>query len=38
MFFIKDSTKQTCSVCENNEQTKDAKFCNHCGAKMTNNH
>ena len=38
MFFTKDSTKQTCSVCENDEQTKDAKFCNHCGAKMTNNH
>ena len=38
MFFTKDSTKQTCSVCESEEQTKDAKFCNHCGAKMTNNH
>ena len=38
MFFTKDSNKQTCSVCENDQQTKDAKFCNHCGAKMTNNH
>ena len=38
MFFTKDFTKETCSVCENNQQTKDAKFCNHCGAKMTNNH
>ena len=38
MFFTKDSNKLTCSVCENNEQTKDAKFCNHCGAKMANNH
>ena len=38
MFFTKDFTKVTCSVCENNQQTKDAKFCNHCGAKMTNNH
>ena len=38
MFFTKDFTKQTCSVCENDQQTKDAKFCNHCGAKMANNH
>jgi len=38
MFFTKDFTKQTCSVCENDQQTKDAKFCNHCGAKITNNH
>ena len=38
MYFTKDDKKETCIVCENNEQTKDAKFCNHCGAKMTNNH
>ena len=38
MFFTKDFNKETCIVCENDEQTKDAKFCNHCGAKMTNNH
>ncbi len=37
MFFKKDLNKQTCSVCENNQQTKDAKFCNYCGAKMNNN-
>ena len=38
MFFKNDFNKQTCFVCENDQQTKDAKFCNHCGAKMTNNH
>ena len=38
MIFTKDDKKETCVVCENDEQTKDAKFCNHCGAKMTNNH
>ena len=38
MIFTKDDKKEVCVVCENNEQTKDAKFCNHCGAKMTNNH
>ena len=38
MFFTKDFNKETCIVCENDEQTKGALFCNHCGAKMTNNH
>ena len=38
IIFKKNVKKMTCIVCENKEQTKDAKFCNHCGAKMTNNH
>mgnify|MGYP003326016468 CR=1 FL=1 len=38
MFFTKDFNKETCIVCENDEQTKGALFCNNCGAKMTNNH
>ena len=38
IIFKKNIKKMTCVVCENKEQTKDAKFCNHCGAKMTNNH
>ena len=38
MFFTKDFIKETCIVCENDEQTKGALFCNNCGAKMTNNH
>ena len=38
LYFTKDITKETCSVCENNQQTKDAQFCTHCGATMTNNH
>ena len=38
MIFTKNDKKETCVVCENDKQTKDAKFCNHCGAKMTNNH
>ena len=38
LYFTKDINKETCSVCENNQQTKDAQFCTHCGATMTNNH
>jgi len=37
MSFKKDFDEQTCSVCENDKQTKDAKFCNHCGSLMNNN-
>ena len=37
MIFKNDFTKQTCSVCENDEQTKDANFCNYCGAILKNN-
>jgi voltage-gated potassium channel len=37
MHFTKDDNKGTCVVCENQDQPKDARFCNHCGAKMHNN-
>ena len=36
MYFSKENEKVTCIVCENDEQSTDAKFCNHCGAKMKN--
>ena len=38
LYFTKDINKETCSVCENNQQTKDAQFCTHSGATLTNNH
>ncbi|MBH10009.1 MAG: ion transporter [Candidatus Marinimicrobia bacterium] len=37
MHYTKDVSKNTCVVCDDDKQSVDAKFCNHCGAKMRNN-
>ena len=37
MHFTDDKTKITCMVCEDSQQSLNAKFCNHCGATMNNN-
>ena len=37
-YAIKRTKKIDCIVCEDKNQEKNAKFCNACGAKMTNNH
>jgi len=37
MNFTDDNTKKTCMVCEDKQQSLNAKFCNHCGSKMNNN-
>lgn len=37
-FISKDNGKAECIVCGDTDQLKTAKFCNSCGAKMTNNH
>ena len=37
MHFTDDNTKTTCMVCEDSQQSLNAKFCNHCGATMNNN-
>ena len=36
MNFTKDRYRQTCIVCNDDRQTRLAKFCNKCGAKITN--
>ena len=36
MQYEKKPNLKTCAVCEDNKQTRDAKFCSHCGAKMNN--
>ncbi len=37
-FVNNNNGKVDCIVCEDKNQDKQAKFCNVCGAKMTNNH
>ena len=37
MTFTTDPQKSTCVVCNDNNQTKTANFCNNCGAKMIKN-
>jgi len=36
MNFTKDRYRETCIVCNDDRQTRLAKFCNNCGAKMPN--
>tara|TARA_B100000214_G_scaffold375486_1_gene362086 strand:+ start:3019 stop:3825 length:807 start_codon:yes stop_codon:yes gene_type:complete len=35
MHFTRNTKRRTCIVCEDGNQTKNAKFCNRCGAKMS---
>ena len=38
MHFVQNNKKKTCEVCEDSNQPMSAKYCNHCGAKINNNH
>ena len=38
MHFVQNNEKKICPVCEDSNQPSSAKYCNHCGAKMNNNH
>ena len=38
MHFTQNIQKQTCVVCEDDNQDVGSKFCNNCGANLSNNH